>query len=236
MRKIIGIFLVFFIGFYFAASASAHQPRIAEEEVIYVENPEVSQAFYGELNGAPEIYIIDSDRNFRLYVGILSPDIPGADKDFSVRVAEQDTDQPFEYLLDASKSDWELFHEEFAKDDYFNGPELKDTSYEGELPRGVEVGAGKYQLTVFSPDNSGKYVLVVGEKEEFPPKEIWNTFKVLPKLKKDFWGKSYLSAFWNLIGLFFLIAIVIAVVIVLLLIWITKKVVKRYGKSRARRL
>jgi hypothetical protein len=50
-----------FLSLLFLAPAicSAHQPRLADSNYIQVVNPEISQAFYGELKGGPTEYIID---------------------------------------------------------------------------------------------------------------------------------------------------------------------------------
>jgi hypothetical protein len=62
--------------------------------------------------------------------------------------------------------------------------------------------AGTYVVVVTSSDNAGKYALAVGKKESFPIGEIIRTIGVLPRLKKEFFGKSPLTAFFNLSGAF----------------------------------
>lgn len=68
----------------------AHQPRLAYNENLTIdnakriENPEISQAFYGELKGQPDYYKIDSDKDFNLYVNLVVPDIQGALKIFQL--------------------------------------------------------------------------------------------------------------------------------------------------------
>ena len=65
------------LGFFLLAtvSCSSHQPRIVSEEMTQIENPEVSQAFYAELKGKSDYYQIESEEPFKLYVGILVPDL-----------------------------------------------------------------------------------------------------------------------------------------------------------------
>ena len=55
----------------------AHLPRLemTTNEVIQVQNPEISQAFYGNLHGQPDIYEIKMDTGFLLYVSIVVPDL-----------------------------------------------------------------------------------------------------------------------------------------------------------------
>ena len=205
----------------------AHQPRLAESNFIEVENPEISQAFYGELKGEPIYYKIESSEPFSLYVGILVPDVPNIDKDVSAEIyLEKDGQKELVALLDGLNHDWPTFYEEFAGDSYFWGPEFKAEGAEGFMPKGKEVEAGVYSVKVFSSDNQGKYVFVVGEKEEFPAGEIINTIKVLPKLKSDFFGKSAWSAFFNRIGFYLIIPLALVVAILVLIILVIKKLSK----------
>jgi hypothetical protein len=65
------------------------------------------------------------------------------------------------------------------------------------------VGPGVYRIQVSNVENRGKYVLAVGELEKFPPKVILRTLITLPKLKRDFFGKSpWLDPFSRLWRLF----------------------------------
>ena len=214
--------LVVIIGFLLLApSASAHQPRLVEGTSTEITNPEVSQAFYGELMGDPAVFRIVSGKPFKLYVGILVPDIPNVAKDISAEIVlmgSNPDDGLFPYQLYGLSSSWASFHEEFGNDDYFWGPEFKAPDSAPQTPAGVEVGPGTYLITVFSPNNNGKYVLVVGEKEVFPFDEIVNTVRVMPTLKSEFFGKPSWHAFYNLTGLFLLIP-VLGALIVIALIW-----------------
>jgi len=194
--------------------ALAHQPRLVEGDFTLIENPEVSQAFYGELKGEPDYYQIQAEILIKLYVGILVPDVENIGKDVSVEVSKDDE---FYYLLDGVNFEWQAFYEEFAGDDYFEGPELSAGGEDG-LPQGVEAEAGKYTLKVFSPDNQGKYVLVVGEKEEFPLNEMLNTLVSLPRLKK-FFDKSPWQALTAPIVFRFLVLPLISLVALILVIF-----------------
>lgn len=203
-------FIIISIIFFIPIIVFAHQPRIVTEQITTkINNPEISQAFYGELIGSPAYYIINSQESFSLYINILSPEIKNADKDFSVDV---NINEEIIFTLDGINYEWKSFYEEFAGDNYHEGPDKKITA-----------GPGLYTLKVFSPDNIGKYVLVVGEKEEFPPAEIINTIKTLPKLKKDFFEKSPLTAFSNKIGLFLFIPILILIILVVAIMIFIKK-------------
>ncbi len=185
----------------FALPALAHQPRIVGGETsIAVEDPEVSKAYYAELHGSPVKYSITSGSPFHLYVNVLIPDIKGIEKNVSAKIVR---DGLVIYTLDGSGSGWLSFFEEFAGDNYFKGPE-----YSKNVP------AGNYEILVYSPGNRGKYVLAIGDKEEFPPKEILNTIISLPRLKM-YMGKSPFTAYFNRIGVFLLPVIILILVIIL---------------------
>lgn len=84
---------------------------------------------------------------------------------------------------------WRDFYEPFANDRYRQGPEYR-----------ARVPAGRYLVRVSSPDNLGKYALAIGERESFPPEEIVRTYSVLPGLKRDFFGKSPVTALSSFSG------------------------------------
>ena len=203
-KWIIYLFLLLIL----VVTVSAHQPRIVTTEFTQVQNPEISQAFYGVLDGTPEYFEIQSQVPFKLYVGILVPDVEYIDKDVSAKVTLNEKEV---FLLDSTAFEWTYFHEEFAGDSYYKGPEKE-----------LEVNPGTYKIEVFSPDNQGKYVLVVGKKEEFPLNEWVNTIVTLPKLKK-FFDKSPFTAFFNLIGLSLLIILLVIAGIIALVAYLIKK-------------
>jgi hypothetical protein len=57
-------------------------------QVVNIQNPEISQAFYGILSGQQDVYQIVSDTGFLLYVNLVVPDISGSRTDFAVDVIE----------------------------------------------------------------------------------------------------------------------------------------------------
>lgn len=195
---------------------SAHQPRLVfdknlnEDNPFQIKNPEISQAFYGELKGDPEYFIIESDNSFNLYIQILSPDTENARKDFSVEIIH-DTQR---IILEYNQTEWENFYEEFAGDNYWQGPSLDKQSE-----------SGNYLIKVYNLDNIGKYVFVVGKKEAFPWNEMLNAIISMPRLKMYF-EKSPLTSFFNLIGLFLLIIIIVLIGLILLIIFIIRKLLK----------
>lgn len=192
----------------------AHQPRLVSGDVVMIRNPEVSQAFYGELKGAHDHYNIIEEEGFELYVSILVPDLPGIGKDVSVAIEPIDEiDNNFIYFLNGTGFQWERYYEEFGGDWYYQGPDIK-----------ADVGPGGYDIHVMSTDNLGKYVLVVGEIESFPIDELINTIFTMPALKQDFFEKPAYTAFFNLIGLFiFGPVILVAIFVALVLLFLARR-------------
>ena len=192
MKKIMkNAFLILLASFFFMPGlASAHQPRIVESDMVEINNPEVSQAFYGELKGSPCEFRIQANQDFKLYVGLLVPDIPNIRKDISAEIYRvKDGKNETIALLDGSHFEWTPFFEDFAKDNYFWGPEYKaDDSIKGKELKGRPVPAGDYRIKVFSPSNFGKYTFVTGFLEVFPFAEILNASILLPRLKAQFFG------------------------------------------------
>ena len=184
------------------APVFAHQPRlVGTETVVHVSLPEISKAYYGSLSGTPVTYHIEAAEPFRLYVNTLVPVMEGIEKDVSATILKEGTVVAH---LDASAHDWETFHEPFAGDDYFRGPEYASMQE-----------AGSYEIQVSSPDNQGKYVLAVGDVEAFPLPELIKTYAVLPRLKSEFFEKSPFSAYINIMGIFLGIFILIVLVFLL---------------------
>ena len=185
--------------------ASAHQPRLVYGEISTIENPfiitnpEISQAFYGELKGSPDYYVIESLTPFNLYLNILAPaGIKLERKDFSVDVNNG------EILLNGTNMTWTKFFEPFAGDNYWKGPEAETNA------------SGKYLIKVFNADNEGKYSLAVGKTESFPVGETVKTIFLMPRLK-IFFETSPFTAFFNIIGLFLFGAIAIIITIILII-------------------
>ncbi|MCW3489051.1 hypothetical protein [Dethiobacter alkaliphilus] len=179
-----------------AKPAEAHQPRLVTEDTVTVKKPEVSQAFYGTLQGRPAEFLIEEQEEFDLFVSILIPDLPDSRRDFMVNVYKTGDDgNALLFGLDGKEHNWEPFFEPFVADNYFQGPEKKDT-----------VPAGVYRIVVSNPDNSGKYVLSVGEEESFTLTETAQTIRRLPAVKR-FFEKSPWTAYFNLVGLFMLLSL-----------------------------
>jgi len=195
-------FILLFIAVIVTA-ALAHQPVIVGQNNVRIERPEISRAFYGELGGSPRAYFITADKVFVLYLNLLVPLKTNSEGRYSARVYRINGMQ--QVLLADVKADsvtWQEFYEPFGGDHYLKGPEFKRT-----------VPAGHYMIEVYSADNLGKYVLAVGEKEHFGPKEIVKTYLVLPGLKTRFFGDHILSFLYTPFGA------VLVIIVGLLIFW-----------------
>lgn len=201
------ILLTLFVFVLAPSVASAHQPRITESRLTTVPDPEVSKAYYTELTGEPDVYIINAPASFDLYVGVLVPDILGQKKDVSaVIIKNGDTENPLAVLGGATFV-WKQFFEEFGHDTYWQGPEYK-----------ARAEAGTYEIRVWSSNNDSKYSLAIGEIEKFDVKESLNALTLIPQIKKDFFNESPIgfifSPFgWGLIVIMYVLAFIVGFIL-----------------------
>lgn len=192
----IGLILAIILVLFLSVNAlSAHQPRldtgvgVTVENPIIVENPEISQAFYGQLNGNPAYYQIKSDQPFQLYVNLLVPTSPGQGGEL---ISAEVTDQTGKLVmfLNGTNSTWTPYFEEFGGDYYLKGPEAT-----------LDVPAGTYTIRVFNSQNQGKYSIAIGKIEAFPANEALATLFTLPLLKQQFFAKPLSTLFFEFVGI-----------------------------------
>jgi hypothetical protein len=101
------------------SSVLAHQPRIVEETLTNIVDPEISKAYYAQLSNEPQIYIIDSTEPFNLYVNILLPDIEGQSKDVTATIFKnKDYTNPLA-TLGGVGAQWKNMFEKFGYDKYW---------------------------------------------------------------------------------------------------------------------
>ena len=176
-------------------AVSAHQPRLelgvnsSITNPIIIQNPEISQAWYGNLNGQPDYYKITSTKPFELFVNILVPQSPGISSDF---VSAQITDSSGNTIttLGGNQSTWTPIFEEFGGDYYLKGPTFDQN-----------VSAGTYYIKVFNQNNTGKYSLATGAIEAFPPYESLKALINIPILKEQIFGKPVTILFFEFLGI-----------------------------------
>ena len=187
--------ILLFVLFLSICAVSAHQPRLvvgvnsSMSNPIVVKNPEISQAWYGNLKGLPDYYMISSDKPFELFANILVPQSPGISSDF---VSAQITDSSGKTLalLGGNQSSWTPMFEEFGGDYYLQGPTFDQN-----------VSAGTYYIKVFNQNNTGKYSLATGAIEAFPPEESLKSLISIPLLKEQIFGKPITTLFFEFLGI-----------------------------------
>lgn len=207
----------------------AHQPRIPTGNEIVVTDPEISKAYYAELLGKPQNYFIKSDKPFNLYINLTVPDIAGQRTDFSYYVFK---DGNFDYPITeffGGNFEWSKFWEKFGRDSY-----LEAGSYQ------MEQEPGEYKIQVINSDYTGKYVLAIGEKENFDLKETVNAINLIPKIKKNFFNESpvnfILSPFgWGYILIMFVLAFVFGFIYRLLMRKLAKNSVRGVSKNLSKK-
>ncbi|MCC7561045.1 MAG: hypothetical protein KO318_11570 [Methanobacterium sp.] len=189
------IALIFVLLLVSISMANAHQPRldigtsVSIENPIMVDDPEISKAFYGELDGKPVYYQIHSPQPFQLYVNLLVPTSPGQGGEL---VSAEVTDSSGEMImfLNGTNSTWTPYFEEFGGDYYLNGPEAT-----------LNVPAGTYNIRVFNTQNQGKYSIAIGKIESFPANEAISALFTLPLLKEQFFSKPVSTLFFEFLGI-----------------------------------
>lgn len=157
--KILFFFLIFFST---AFSAEAHVPVLVSQDslkdITRIEDPTLSQAFYGQLNGIPHTYEITATEPFHLFTQILVPDIDSSQNTISgivIKLPEERGRVTEVSRLPSKDASWEPQYEPFGGDTYRQGPQFE-----------TELEPGKYRIEVHTPANTEKYVLVVGKREE----------------------------------------------------------------------
>ncbi|MDI6868079.1 MAG: hypothetical protein QMD88_00675 [Coprothermobacterota bacterium] len=198
-------------------AAFAHQPNLVENARIEIQDPEISRAFYGTLEDTPHNYLINSPTTFNLYLNLLAPRLPNAEKDFTLTISQVVGTEEF-VLKEIKTADypWKEYYEEFAGDNYYMGPEWE-----------ARVGPGIYLITISSSNPHAKYVLAVGKTESFPVSEMLRTLGVLPALKMSFFEGSFFDVFNGIIGKFLLGFIILILVILGLVIFLIVRNSKR---------
>lgn len=156
------ILFLFFIFFSSVLSAEAHVPVLVSQDslkdITQIEDPTLSQAFYGQLDGFPHTYEIVTTEPFKLFTQILVPDIDSSENTISgivIKLPEERGRVTEVSRLPSKDASWEPQYEPFGGDTYRHGPQFE-----------TELEPGKYRIEVHTPANTEKYVLVVGKREE----------------------------------------------------------------------
>ncbi len=199
----------------------AHQPRIVVGTKVNISDPEISKAYYGQLNGEPHFFEIASDKKFVLYLNILVPDIEGQKKDLSFSIIKNGNVVHPTAILDGIDFSWKPFWEEFGRDNYFQGPEYRAYAEPGD-----------YEIRVWSSNNDSKYSLAVGGTETVNFKEAINGLLLIPQVKRDFFGESPVGFILSPFGYgYIVIMYALAFVFCLIIRFIHRRLNRKEGEN-----
>ncbi len=182
---------VFFVGgislfLLLGGSAHAYVPEIITQESLHditqITDPELSQAFFGELAGFPHTYEIHAEKPFTLYTQIRVPDIESSKNTVSGIIIKNKKKGRVEEVARflAKDAGWAVQEDDMIGEQYREG-----AMFEKELD------AGTYRIEVHTPDNLEKYILRIGKNEDMNI----GYFALLGRIieVKRFYGYS---AFW----------------------------------------
>jgi hypothetical protein len=186
-----------------AGPALAHQPVVVDSDTTEVVDPEISKAYYGVLSGAVHTYVITSDAEFDLYVGILVPDSETPKRDVKAEIFRGDE---LMETLGGVDAEWVTFYEPFAQNSYWDAGEYR-----------LRAAPGVYSVRVSSPDNASKYSLAIGEIEYFNLEDRANALAVLPGIQQEFFGTSAVELVGTRYGLLNLFVIYVAALLAALI-------------------
>ena len=190
-----------------AGPALAHQPVVVDSDTTEVVDPEISKAYYGVLSGEAHTYVITSDIEFDLYVGILVPDSESPKRDVKAEIFRGDE---LVETLGGVDAEWVTFYEPFAQNTYWDGGEFR-----------LRAAPGVYSVRISSPDNASKYSLAIGEIEYFGLEDRANALTVLPGIQQEFFGLSAFELVGTRYGLINLLVIYAAALVAALLYTVT---------------
>ena len=187
MKKTVLYFLLLF--FLLPLAASAHLPRYMMGENISlhspaeIENPTVSQVFYGQMHGTPGYYHFYLSQPSDVLIGLLTP-VSETDFPQIELIAQKGKVQNLTGNFD------EVYFEEFGGDYYLRGPE-----------KTFNLPADNYLIKVYNASSTGRYALVIGNEEKFSVVEMVKTFFVLPIVKQKLFDRPILELFLSVLGL-----------------------------------
>ncbi len=182
------VFRTLFVLLAMSMPAMAHQPVLNESKEypidapFEIQEPEISKAFYAELNGEPQYYRIVSDVPFQFYAGVTVPKIDGCPLDERFSFDVLDSNLELIVAADGETFEWWPWYENFGKKWYCVGPEVG-----AKFKSDREFAAGTYLIRVFNAENKGRYVLAVGDIESFTPDVIAKTMMIVPGINRAYW-------------------------------------------------
>ena len=185
--------------------------NITIENALYIPDPQISWAMYGELENNVLFYKFEVEQKEPLYASLVIPALDGLEN-FSPSLAiitqqqniamisshtgEKNTDVPFALpdgyqaiVFDYDrKSTANVFYEPFTQVNYWERQEIRTES----------INPGTYYIAVFNPDENGKFTLAVGEIEDFSKANFFDSF-VRAWFETKIFFNDYLTAVISII-------------------------------------
>ena len=187
MKQLIITFL-----FIFSFTQSyAHKPVLNENSTYpadapyEIEEPEISKAIYSTLTGDPHYYRIQSDVDFDFYAGILAAKIGECDLERKFSFEVLDSEFHNIDVADGENFKWTPWYEEYGKQWYWNGPEIGKNFLSDRIYK-----AGTYYIKVFNSNNTGQYIMAVGDIEKFSFTDIIGLIFSLGDIEDEFWDPN----------------------------------------------
>ncbi len=193
---------------------NANQLKIVYDKeltILYpqiIKKPEISQSFYGELTGTADYYKIIAKEPFDLCISIMAPDIEDARDDFSIAIYGDNNKRITIY---GDRYEWVTYYETSTEYRYWKGPSYEET-----------IEPGEYLIQVYNDGNEGRYVLTIGDQPTFFLFETINYVLTMPKLT-TFFEKPVISTYFNKVGIFLFVALIILVVIISFLVFLIQR-------------
>jgi hypothetical protein len=201
----------------------AHKPIFVDPlsnttraNAIKISDPEISWAVYAQLSQADEVnyYRFEGKRGLRVQIEMSVPRIESA-RDFGFDVAligkgltdevhvpvALETGEGVIVVADEGQDDARVFDEPFTQTAYWQSQALS-----AELP-----ADGTYTIAVYDPHGrTGKYVLAIGEREDFGVGDIANMPSIVLRVH-EFFGDDVRRAFIVPLGIGLLVSVLVLV-------------------------
>jgi len=207
-RKLL-LLIIFIVLSFIVFPAKAHRLRLVYNQILnpnspyLIAEPQIAQAFYGELKLEPDYYQINLAEPLAFKLGLFSPANKEERQDFAAEIISNNYDSRDLIISTLESEDplWGVYFEKFAGNKYYKGPAAV-----------INLEQGSYLLKIYSSDNQGKYTLMLGQEGNFTSHDIIDSLEKLPNLKKDFFAAPPIAAYFNLIGFFALLVVASVIV------------------------
>jgi hypothetical protein len=169
------------------SGAFCHQPRLVTQNDVIVEQPEISKAYYGKVDGKVS-FLVESKDPFLLYLNLLLPGSKSLENDIKVALYSGSQKAPF-LVFEGRSANWVKYFEPYGFDLYWKGPEYLN-----------KVLPGKYTIVVSSPVPQKSYVLAIGQLENFDFAEIRNALHLVPIIKRTIFNTLPITFLFSIFG------------------------------------